>query len=110
MSIIYVLYYNIMIYYLSRYILVLFSLLETLLLQISHLYGGTFSHFLYFFIECKSEPNATFITTFQEEGINLMTVIKGTMKYRRSRKHDFVLDFLPPSRTEIEVAFEQMMG
>lgn len=38
----------------------------------------------------------------QEDGVNLLTVIKGTCKYRHSRRHDFVKDFLPPSRSEFK--------
>ncbi|KAK3011153.1 hypothetical protein RJ639_011097 [Escallonia herrerae] len=42
----------------------------------------------------------------QEDSFNLLTVIKGTYKYRRSRKHDFVMDFVPPSISECEQALE----
>ncbi|KAM7511780.1 hypothetical protein LguiB_010655 [Lonicera macranthoides] len=41
-----------------------------------------------------------------EDGVNLLTVIKGACKYRRSGKHDFVKDFLPPSMSEFKQAFE----
>ena len=43
----------------------------------------------------------------QEDGIHLLTVIKGTQMYRRSRKYDYVLDYLPPTRTEFVDAFEK---
>lgn len=46
----------------------------------------------------------------QEEGISLLTIIKGTYKYRRSRKLDSVADFLPPSRAEFKYAFDQVVG
>ncbi|KAM6596072.1 hypothetical protein CsatA_006596 [Cannabis sativa] len=49
-------------------------------------------------------------TFLLEDGISLMTIIKGTSKYRRSWRHNFVSDFLPPSRTEIDYAFEQVVG
>ncbi|KAK9292609.1 hypothetical protein L1049_020584 [Liquidambar formosana] len=50
-------------------------------------------------------------TLLLEDGINLMTVIKGTFIYRRSSgKHDFVSDFLPPSMSEYKYAFDQVMG
>ncbi|KAD5960563.1 hypothetical protein R6Q59_013636 [Mikania micrantha] len=39
-------------------------------------------------------------TLLLEDGINLLTIIKGTSKYRRTRKHDFVKDYLPPSMSE----------
>lgn len=41
-----------------------------------------------------------------EDGVNLLTVIKGTFKYRRSKKHDFVKDYLPPSMSEFKQALE----
>lgn len=41
----------------------------------------------------------------QEDGANLLTVIKGTNMYRRSRTYDFVLDYLPPTRKEFEDYF-----
>ncbi|KAM7280103.1 hypothetical protein ACFE04_007237 [Oxalis oulophora] len=49
-------------------------------------------------------------TLLLEDGINLLTVIKSTCKYRRSRKLDMVLDFLPPSKSEYNQAFEGMVG
>ncbi|XP_076922202.1 phytyl ester synthase 1, chloroplastic-like [Bidens hawaiensis] len=39
-------------------------------------------------------------TLLLEDGINLLTIIKGTSKYRRTWKHDFVKDYLPPSMSE----------
>ncbi|XP_023537146.1 acyltransferase-like protein At1g54570, chloroplastic [Cucurbita pepo subsp. pepo] len=45
-----------------------------------------------------------------EDGIGLMTVIKCTNKYRRSRKHDIVSDYLPPSVGEYNYAFTQVTG
>ncbi|KAH7865461.1 hypothetical protein Vadar_007036 [Vaccinium darrowii] len=41
-------------------------------------------------------------TILLEDGVNLLTVIKGTCKYRHSRRHDFVTDFLPPSMSEFK--------
>ncbi|KAH9688394.1 Acyltransferase-like protein [Citrus sinensis] len=49
-------------------------------------------------------------TLLLEEGISLLTIIKGTCKYRRSRKLDSVADFLPPSRQEFKYAFDQVVG
>jgi hypothetical protein len=46
----------------------------------------------------------------QEDGICLTTVIKGTCKYRRSRRHEFVTDFLPPSTTELKYVCDQVIG
>ncbi|XP_038890110.1 acyltransferase-like protein At1g54570, chloroplastic isoform X2 [Benincasa hispida] len=49
-------------------------------------------------------------TLLLEDGIGLMTVIKSTYKYRRSRKHDAVTDYLPPSLAEYNYAFTQVTG
>ncbi|CAN6714902.1 unnamed protein product [Malus baccata var. baccata] len=46
-------------------------------------------------------------TLLLEDGVNLMSVIKGTYKYRRSRKHDYVSDFLPPSMWELKNASDK---
>ncbi|KAK4749547.1 hypothetical protein SAY87_026996 [Trapa incisa] len=48
-------------------------------------------------------------TLLMEEGINLLTVIKGTYTYRRSRRHDCVTDFLPPCMSEFKKGFEQII-
>ncbi|XP_071707322.1 phytyl ester synthase 1, chloroplastic-like [Rutidosis leptorrhynchoides] len=45
-------------------------------------------------------------TLLLEDGINSLTVIKGKLKYRRSRKHDFVKDYLPPSMSEYKSGLE----
>lgn len=42
----------------------------------------------------------------QEDDVNLLTIIKGNCKYRRSRKHDFIKDFIPPSMSEYKKAVE----
>ncbi|XVE89817.1 hypothetical protein DITRI_Ditri20bG0024800 [Diplodiscus trichospermus] len=44
------------------------------------------------------------------EDMNLLTVIKGTCKYRQSRRHDFISDFLPPSMSEYRYAFDEVVG
>ncbi|XP_030534950.1 phytyl ester synthase 1, chloroplastic isoform X2 [Rhodamnia argentea] len=49
-------------------------------------------------------------TLLLEDGINLLTVIKGTHTYRRTRRHDYILDFLPPSMSEYKLAFHQIVG
>lgn len=41
-------------------------------------------------------------TILLEDGTNLLTIIKATGTYRRSRKHDYVMDFLPPSMSEFK--------
>lgn len=43
-------------------------------------------------------------TLLLEDGINLLSIIKGNLKYRRSWKHDFVKDFIPPSMSEYKSA------
>ncbi|XP_041990169.1 acyltransferase-like protein At1g54570, chloroplastic isoform X1 [Salvia splendens] len=45
-------------------------------------------------------------TILLEDGINLLTIIKATNMYRRSRNHDYVMDFLPPSKSEFKLAIE----
>ncbi|XP_065853504.1 phytyl ester synthase 1, chloroplastic-like isoform X2 [Euphorbia lathyris] len=45
-----------------------------------------------------------------EEGINLLTIIKGTGIYRRSRRHDFISDFVPPSKSEFKCFCGQVIG
>ncbi|KAE8729101.1 Acyltransferase-like protein [Hibiscus syriacus] len=49
-------------------------------------------------------------TLLLEESLNLLTVIKGTCKYRHSRKHDFISDFLPPSMWEYRYGFDVVSG
>lgn len=45
-----------------------------------------------------------------EDGINLLTVIKGNHMYRRSKKRDAVTDFLPPSKSEFHYTFDYLLG
>lgn len=59
---------------------------------------------------CLVEIDNTPVAMLQEDGINLMTVIKRTLKFRRSRKHDSVSDFLPPSMTEFNHTFDEEVG
>ncbi|XP_027350283.1 acyltransferase-like protein At1g54570, chloroplastic isoform X2 [Abrus precatorius] len=49
-------------------------------------------------------------TLLLEDGIGLLTIIKGTCMYRRSSRHDFVKDFIPPSMTEFRYAMDQVVG
>ncbi|KAL5768342.1 hypothetical protein ACOSP7_014900 [Xanthoceras sorbifolium] len=49
-------------------------------------------------------------TLLLEDAISLLTIIKGIGKYRHSRKLDPVSDFLPPSMTEFNYAFDQVVG
>ncbi|KAH1105851.1 hypothetical protein J1N35_009619 [Gossypium stocksii] len=49
-------------------------------------------------------------TLLMEDSINLLTVIKGTCKYRRSKSHDFTKDFLPPSMSEYRYTFNNVFG
>ncbi|CAN4111230.1 unnamed protein product [Withania somnifera] len=43
-------------------------------------------------------------TILLEDGINLLSIIKSNNKYRRSKRHDYVMDFLPPSKSEFKKA------
>ncbi|XP_042055622.1 acyltransferase-like protein At1g54570, chloroplastic isoform X1 [Salvia splendens] len=45
-------------------------------------------------------------TILLEDGVNLLTIIKGTGTYRRSRNLDYVMDFVPPSKSEFKQAVE----
>ncbi|MFQ6662168.1 hypothetical protein Gotur_030070 [Gossypium turneri] len=47
-------------------------------------------------------------TLLMEDSMNLLTVIKGTCKYRRSKSHDFTKDFLPPSMSEYRYTFNNV--
>ncbi|KAF7817858.1 acyltransferase-like protein [Senna tora] len=49
-------------------------------------------------------------TLLLEDGIGLLTIIKGTGMYRRSRSHDLAMDFIPPSMTEFNYATHQVAG
>ncbi|KAL2345754.1 hypothetical protein Fmac_007039 [Flemingia macrophylla] len=49
-------------------------------------------------------------TLLLEDGIGLLTIIKGTCMYRQSRRHDLVRDFIPPSMTEYRYAMDQVVG
>ena len=58
----------------------------------------------------ENKLTALFSDIVQEDGIGLMTVIKGTSKFRRSRRHSYASDFLPPSMTELNYFYDQMIG
>ncbi|GAB4835953.1 hypothetical protein Ancab_000872 [Ancistrocladus abbreviatus] len=45
-----------------------------------------------------------------EDSISLLTIIKGTRKYRHSQRVDYVSDFLPPSMSEFNHAFDRVYG
>ncbi|KAG9457589.1 hypothetical protein H6P81_002097 [Aristolochia fimbriata] len=45
-----------------------------------------------------------------EGGIHLLTIIKGAQMYRRSKRLDYISDYLPPSLTEYRVEFETENG
>ncbi|CAA7023760.1 unnamed protein product [Microthlaspi erraticum] len=49
-------------------------------------------------------------TLLLEDSISLLTVIKGTCKYRRSWRYDCVSDFLPPSQGELDYALQELLG
>lgn len=49
-------------------------------------------------------------TLLLEDCIGLLTIIKGTCMYRRSRRYDLVMDFLPPSMTEFRYAMDRLVG
>ncbi|GAB4835925.1 hypothetical protein Ancab_000844 [Ancistrocladus abbreviatus] len=49
-------------------------------------------------------------TLLLEDSISLLIIIKGTRKYRRSQRVDYVSDFLPPSMSEFKHAFDRVYG
>ncbi|KAF9605405.1 hypothetical protein IFM89_016982 [Coptis chinensis] len=48
-------------------------------------------------------------TLLLEDGMHLLSVLKGTLKFRRSRHHDYISDYVPPSLTEFRI-HEQSIG
>lgn len=62
--------------------------------------------FCYFIV--GKQLTALFAVMMQEDGISLMTVIKGTFKYRCARRLDITSDFLPPSMTEFKYLSDQI--
>lgn len=46
----------------------------------------------------------------QEDSLGLLTIIKGTCMYRRSRNHDLAMDFIPPSMSEFIYARDELVG
>ncbi|XP_020254801.1 acyltransferase-like protein At1g54570, chloroplastic [Asparagus officinalis] len=46
-------------------------------------------------------------TLLLEDGFNLLSVIKRTTIYRRSKQHDFVTDYLPPTKTDFRKHIDQ---
>ncbi|CAO2162462.1 unnamed protein product [Urochloa humidicola] len=46
-------------------------------------------------------------TLLLEDGINLLSVIKGVNMYRRGRQRDFVTDYLPPTLSEFKKTFDE---
>ncbi|TVU20888.1 hypothetical protein EJB05_30489 [Eragrostis curvula] len=46
-------------------------------------------------------------TLLLEDGMNLLSVIKGANMYRRGRQRDFVSDYLPPSLSEFKKTFDE---
>ncbi|CAD6343771.1 unnamed protein product [Miscanthus lutarioriparius] len=45
-------------------------------------------------------------TLLLEDGVNLLSVIKGANMYRRGRQRDFVTDYLPPTLSEFMQTFD----
>ncbi|GAB2287394.1 hypothetical protein Dimus_021772 [Dionaea muscipula] len=49
-------------------------------------------------------------TFLLEDGFSLLSIMKGTSKYRRSRRMDYVSDFLPPSMSEYMRVYDRAFG
>uniref|UniRef100_J3KZU9 Serine aminopeptidase S33 domain-containing protein n=2 Tax=Oryza brachyantha TaxID=4533 RepID=J3KZU9_ORYBR len=46
-------------------------------------------------------------TLLLEDGVNLLSVIKGVNMYRRGRQHDPVTDYIPPTLSEFKKTFDE---
>lgn len=49
-------------------------------------------------------------TVLLEDGFSLLSIIRGTRKYRRSQKVDHISDYLPPSLSEYKQIYERTYG
>ncbi|KAF3785254.1 Acyltransferase-like protein [Nymphaea thermarum] len=49
-------------------------------------------------------------TLLMEDGIHLATIIKSTSMYRRSRRFDYVMDYLPPTLSEFRKVYDGDYG
>ncbi|CAN6469283.1 unnamed protein product [Victoria cruziana] len=49
-------------------------------------------------------------TLLMEDGIHLATIIKSTAMYRRSRRLDYVMDYLPPTLSEFRKVYDGDYG
>ncbi|KAK6155350.1 hypothetical protein DH2020_009598 [Rehmannia glutinosa] len=47
---------------------------------------------------------------FLEDGVNLLSILIGTSFYRRGRRHDYVLDYLPPTFSEFQKVYKPQSG
>lgn len=48
-----------------------------------------------------------FACAWQEDGVDLVTTIKGAGYYRRGRIVDYVSDFIPPTTIEVNKVYEE---
>ncbi|KAH9791742.1 AB hydrolase-1 domain-containing protein [Citrus sinensis] len=63
---------------------------------------------------CRALPNCQtrrfhsgFARAWQEDGVDLVTTIKGAGYYRRGRIVDYVSDFIPPTTIEVNKVYEE---
>ncbi|KAH9743287.1 AB hydrolase-1 domain-containing protein [Citrus sinensis] len=63
---------------------------------------------------CRALPNCQtrrfhsgFACAWQEDGVDLVTTIKGAGYYRRGRIVDYVSDFIPPTTIEVNKVYEE---
>lgn len=64
----------------------------------------------YFGLGNELKFNCVFCVLVQEDGIGLLTIIRGTGMYRHSRRRDFLRNFIPPSMREFNYAMDQVVG
>ncbi|KAH9743285.1 AB hydrolase-1 domain-containing protein [Citrus sinensis] len=57
--------------------------------------------------QTRSRFHSGFACAWQEDGVDLVTTIKGAGYYRRGRIVDYVSDFIPPTTIEVNKVYEE---
>ncbi|KAH9791740.1 AB hydrolase-1 domain-containing protein [Citrus sinensis] len=57
--------------------------------------------------QTRSRFHSGFARAWQEDGVDLVTTIKGAGYYRRGRIVDYVSDFIPPTTIEVNKVYEE---
>ncbi|XP_020405818.1 acyltransferase-like protein At1g54570, chloroplastic isoform X1 [Zea mays] len=82
-------------------------LVQSITLNSSPVIPISLSDYTYMYV-CKRQciSSAIIFVPAQEDGVNLLTVIKGANMYRRGRQRDSVTDYLPPTLSEFRQTFD----